>query len=226
MKKSRCWAILAIVVSLGCLYSLAVAEGPLPTRPMQSGAGPRLALLDVTRIFKAHERFKLQMNDMKRDVEAAEKMVRTERDDINKTATEVLPRFEKGTQQYAETEEQLANRQAKLAVLVQRTKNEFLQREATIYHNVYQEIWQATDYFCKQNSIDMVLRFNGEPVDVQRPDSVLTFINKPVVWYDPGLDITDQILAVVNRPGAAPATADQRGGPVQPASPFNRPGPR
>lgn len=216
MKKSRCWAILAVVVSLGCLYSLAVAQGPSPVRQTQPTAGPRLALLDVTRIFKTHERFKLQMNDMKRDVETAEKRVKTERDDINKLATEALPRFEKGTAQYSELEEQLANRQAKLAVDVQRMKNEFLQREAMIYHNVYQEIWQATDYFCKQNSIDMVLRFNGEPVDVQRPDSVLTFINKPVVWYDPGLDITDAILREVNRPGAAPATASQ------PASPFNR----
>ena len=52
-------------------------------------------------------------------------------------------------------------------------KNEFLQREAMIYHNVYQEILQATDYFCKHNGIDMVMRFSGDPVDVQNPDSVL-----------------------------------------------------
>ena len=64
----------------------------------------------------------------------------------------------------------------------------------------------------------MVLRFNGEQVDVQRPDSVLNFINRPVVWYDPGLDITEFILADVNRPGVNPATADQRG--AQPPAPF------
>jgi len=38
------------------------------------------------------------------------------------------------------------------------------------------------------------LRFNGEAVDVDRPDSVLTYINKPVVWYDRELDITEHIL--------------------------------
>ena len=89
-----------------------------------------------------------------------------------------------------------------------------------IYHNVYQEIWQATDYFCKQHGIDMVLRFNGEPVDVQRPDSVLTFINRPVVWYDPGLDITDAILQDVNRPAANPAAADRAA--AQPAEPLQQ----
>ena len=219
MKKSHRWAILAIVVSLGYLISLAVAQNPSGVRPVQPTGGPRIALLDVSSIFKAHARFKLQMEEMKRDVQAAENKVRQERDEINKLATEALPNFQKGTQQYSEMEEQLANRQAKLAVDVQRQKNDFLQREAMIYHNVYQEIWQATDYFCRQNGIDIVLRFNGEPVDVQRPDSVLTFINKPVVWYDPGLDITPAILRDVNRPAANPAGAD-RGS--QPVSPFRK----
>jgi Skp family chaperone for outer membrane proteins len=222
VKKSHRWAMLALVVSLGYLISLAVADNPPSGRAPQAAGGPRLALLDVSRIFKAHTRFKAQMEEMKRDVQAAENKVRVERDEINKMGNDILPTFQKGTQQYQEMEEQLANRQAKLAVDVQRQKNDFLQREAMIYNNVYQEIWQETDYFCRANGIDIVLRLNGEPVDVQRPDSVLTFINKPVVWYDPGLDITEAILRGVNRPAAAPAAADQRGGPTQPISPFNR----
>ena len=73
-----------------------------------------------------------------------------------------------------------------------------------IYYNVYQEILQATDYFCKAHSIDMVMRFSGDPVDVQNPDSIGAFIHKEVVWYDCGLDITDYILQDVNRAAAAP----------------------
>jgi Skp family chaperone for outer membrane proteins len=218
VKKSHRWAILAIVVSLGYLFTVAMAQNPSGARPPV--AGPRLALLDTAKIFKTNPRFKLQMDEMKRDVQAAEQKVKGERDEIVKLSNEGLATFTKGTQQYAEMEEQLANRQAKLSVDIQRMKIDLMQREAMIYHNVYQEIWQATDYFCRQNSIDMVLKFNAEPVDVQRPDSVLAFINKPVVWYDPGLDITEAILRDVNRPVAANPGADQRG--AQPASPFNR----
>jgi Skp family chaperone for outer membrane proteins len=221
VKKSHLWAISAIVVSLGYLFTMALAQQNPPAMRQPAAGGPRLALLDVSRIFKVHNRFKLQMDEMKRDVQAAEKKVKDERDEINKLFNEGLANFTKGTQQYAEMEEQLANRQAKLQVDVARTKNDFLQREAMIYHNVYQEIWQATDYFCRQNGVDMVLKFTGDPVDVQRPDSVLTFINKPVVWYAQDLDITEVILRDVNRPVAAnPGAADQRG--AQPVSPFNR----
>ena len=215
MKKSHRWAILALLISFGYLITLAVAQNPTPPTGQPAGAGPRLALIDITRIFKTHVRFKQMMDEMKNAVQAAETKVKTERDAINRLIQEQLPTLNKGTKDYADLEEQIANRQAKLAVEVNREKSEFLQRESMIYHTVYQEILQATDYFCQQRGIDMVLRFNGEPVDVQRPDSVLNFINRPVVWYNAGLDITDFVLQDVNRPAANTGTAD-RGAPPSP----------
>lgn len=218
MKKSHRWAILALLISFGYLITLAVAQNPTPPTGQPAGAGPRLALIDITRIFKTHVRFKQMMDEMKSAVQAAETKVKAERDAINRLIQEQLPTLNKGTKDYADLEEQIANRQAKLAVDVNRQKGDFLQRESMIYHSVYQEVLQTTDYFCKQQRIDMVLRFNGEPVDVQRPDSVLTFINRPVVWYDPGLDITDLILQSLNRGAAAPAGNDPRG--AQTPAPF------
>ena len=100
-------------------------------------------------------------------------------------------------------------------------KNEFLQREATIYHNVYQEILQATDYYCKQHGIDIVLRFNGDQVDPQQPDSVLTFINKPVVWYQTELGHHAGDFAGIESDGDQSRPAS-RGAPARPAVPFNR----
>ena len=128
----------------------------------------------------------------------------------------------KGTPDYQALDEDITRSKANLAVTVQRQRNDFLQREAQIYNTVYQEILQATDYFCKQNSVDLVMRFNGDQVDPQHPESVLTFINRPVVWYQPGVDITPIILKDLNRTPINPAPADGRGGPVtqRPLVPF------
>jgi Skp family chaperone for outer membrane proteins len=214
VKKSHRWAVsAATVLSLGYfVVSMAIAQAPAAP----SAAGSRLALLDVSRIFKSHQRFKGMMDDMKADVERAEAQVKAERENIGQLADR-LQEFHKGTPEYKQMEEDLAKRQAELAVRVNLQKNEFLQREAKIYNSVYQEILQATDYFCKQNRIDMVLRFNSDQVDVERPDSVLAFINKPVVWYDRGLDITEPILQDLNRnainPGPASRTPTQQGVP-------------
>ncbi len=207
MKKSLCWAALAALLSLSANSPQVVAQGqPGGVQPV---AGPRLALIDVTHIFKNHIRFKGMMGDMKDDVKKAESWVKGERIAVGKLA-ERLQEFNKGTPDYKAMEEEVARRQADLSVKVQLQRNDFLQREAKIYYNVYQEIWQATDYFARQHNIDMVLRFNGRQIDSARPDEVLSDINKQVVWYDRGLDITDAILAELNRTAINPA-ADRRG---------------
>jgi Skp family chaperone for outer membrane proteins len=209
-----------VLLSLSCLSNFALAQGPVGPPSAQSMAGVRIALLDVGRIFKSHERFKAMMQGMKADVENAERAVKNEQAEI-KTLDEKSQDFHKGTVEYNQMEKELANRQAALSVKVTLQKNEFLQREAKIYHSVYQEICQVTDYFAKQHRIDMVLRFNSEEVDVDRPDSVLSRINNPVVCYDRGLDITDQILAQVNRTSVNPGAAN-RTAPERPGVNFNR----
>ena len=208
MKKSLCWAALVVLLSLSANSPQVVAQGQ--PRVAQPVAGPRLALIDVTHIFKNHIRFKGMMGDMKDDVKKAENWVKGERIAVGKLA-ERLQEFKKGTPDYKAMEEEVARRQADLSVKVQLQRNDFLQREAKIYYNVYQEIWQATDYFARQHNIDIVFRFNGNEVNPDLPQEVLSNINKQVVWYDRGLNITDAILKELNRTAINPAAADRRG---------------
>jgi Skp family chaperone for outer membrane proteins len=219
VKRIPRWAITAVVVlSLGYMVSPAVAQPPQGP----PGTGPRIALLDVNSIFKNHARFKGMMEDLRADMERAEAQVKSDREVIAKLA-EKMQEFRKGTLNYQQREEDFTRRQADLQVKVQMTKNQILQQEAKIYHNVYQEIWQATDFFTRDRGIDIVLRFNGDPVDVDRPDSVLAFINKPVVWYQKNLDITPAILEELNRT-SNPAAAQQprNGAPPRQGVPFQR----
>lgn len=210
----RYLAVLAVVVSLGYLVTVAVAQNPAGGRPSQPMAGPRVALLDVSRIFKEHARFKQQMEQMKTEVRDAENQVRAKREALVKL-NEQLQALQKGTPDYSRMDEALTTQQTELALSIQRSKAKFLQREAEIYYGVYQDIYSATNYFCTQNGFDMVLRFSSEEVDVQRPDSVLAWINKPVVWYNANLDITNYILQDVNR-----APVANRNAPSGPASPW------
>ena len=161
-----------------------------------------IALLDVSRIFKNHARFKGMMEDMKADVERAENagQGRTRR---HQQARRTVAGVPQGNPRVSSRwKKSWPSGRPTWPCKVQLQKNEFLQREAKIYHNVYQEIWQATDYFCKQNGIDMVLRFNSEPVDVERPDSVLSLHQQAGgLVSDQSLDITRPILAGIESDG-------------------------
>jgi Skp family chaperone for outer membrane proteins len=213
VKKPYCWSVLAAaLVSLGCLTTQAVGQAPARAPAAPPMAGQSIALLDVTYIFKNHPRFKGMMEEMRADVQRAENAVKVEREQIAKEAEDLQATFRKGTPDYKAAEEKLANRQAQLAVNVNRQKSDFLQREAKIYNAVYQEIWQVTDYYCKQNGIGMVMKFNGDPADVDRPDTVLAKINQQVVWYQERMDITPVILKELSRAPAANPNAASRPG--------------
>jgi Skp family chaperone for outer membrane proteins len=226
VKKSHRWAVIApIAVFLCCLISLAMAQGPGAAPASPAPAGPRIALLDVTYIIKNHERCKARMEEMMRDGQAIQKKLQAERADIIKMINDELSQYNKGTPEYQAKEEQITNRQAKLALALNRHKEEFQQREAQIYYDAYQEIMRSTDYFCRQHGIDMVLRFDSEKADPKFPESVIADIRKPVVWYDTRWVITKYVLDDLNRTPLPPrgTEADQRNttAPARPVNPYN-----
>jgi Skp family chaperone for outer membrane proteins len=229
---NRHWAMMAIAILL-CVSVASIAQAQaLPQGQPQSprGAagsqalqGTRIASLDVNFVFKNHERFKAALDGMKRSYEAAEEEVKKDSENINK-AREALQDFHKGTPEYKAREEDLLKKQAELQTKVQLKKNELVQREAENYNAVYQEILQETQSFCKANAIDMVVRINNEPANLEQPNSVLGYINRQVVWSDSSLDITLDILQRLNSRGGAaanPASANRAAAPgTRPTVPF------
>jgi Skp family chaperone for outer membrane proteins len=214
----------ATVLIIALIAAYSVAQPPAAAPAMrQPGSGVNIALLDVSYIFKKHARFNASMEEMKGDVERAEAQIKADQDAI-KTLTEKLERYRKGTPDYKSLSEEITKRRADMSVNIQLQKEEFLQQEAKIYYNVYQEIQQEVNYYAAANGIGMVLRFNGDPVDVAKPETVIRGINGPVVWYAKELDITPVILEHLNRANLNPGmnrvgTPQSRPGVT---APFNR----
>jgi len=215
VKKAHLLAALAASLLLYLIARHAFAQAPAARTAVRPAGGSNLALLDVSYIFEKHVRFKGMMDDMKTDVEREENQVKAEREAIKKLA-DGLERF-KNTVDYKRMEEEITKRQADLQAQIAIRRKDFLQREAKIYQIVYQEIQQEVDYYCAANGIELVLRFNGDPVDPDKPDSVLAYINRQVVWYAKDRDITPVILARLNerykRPETGPGPASNAARP-------------
>ena len=95
-------------------------------------------------------------------------------------------------------EEELAKKAAELNLRVSIQKKDFLEQEAKIYYNVYQEVIDCVKYHCDTNGVSLVLRFNGDPIDRNDPQEVLKELNKSVLYYNRAIDITPIILEKLN----------------------------
>ncbi len=176
------------------------------------GQGTSVVVIDVSYIFKNHIRFKEAQDAMKKEVEQFEETIRAERDAITKMA-EQLKSFQPDSPDYKRLEEQIAERTGKLQLETSRARKDFLQREAKLYYDTYQEVTNHVANFARQNNISLVLRFSSEPIEVDDRASVLQGINRAVV-YQNQLNITPHILRMIN--GSAAPQQTNAVAPTQP----------
>jgi Skp family chaperone for outer membrane proteins len=184
---------------------------PAPAASPSRAAAPaaHVAVIDVGYIFKNHTRFKQAMDKMKDEVMQAENALKAERDRIN-GQMETLKSFNVGTPEYKKLEAEVAKAQGDFSVNAQLQKKDFMDREAKVYLQVYNEIERGVSQFARDNGIAVVHRFDGDPVDTADRNRILGSITKPIVYYDPQIDITPDVLRMLN--GAAVAGAP----PAQP----------
>ena len=169
-----------------------------PTAPLNG-----IALLDMAFLYKNLNRIKAQREEMKTDFQRVEADLKRERETLQ-SLVEQLKGFKPGTPDYKRMEEDIVQRDANLQIQMKMTQREFGEREAKLWHAVYQEILQEVDYIAKANSISVVLQFDGEPLKKDEPRDVLRNIQKPVIWYSSGLDITGQVLHRLNSRAGTP----------------------
>jgi Skp family chaperone for outer membrane proteins len=189
------------------------ASAQVPVRPVQPAAAAaqparsaasagHVAVVDVGYIFKNHARFKAEMDKMKDQVMAAENALKAEQERI-KGLMDQLKVYTAGTPEYRKFEGEVANAQLQ--------KKDFMDREAKVYLQVYNEIERAVSQFARDHGIAIVHRFDGDPVDASDRNRILGSITKPIVYYDPQVDITPDVLKMLN--GANVAAQPQAGQP-------------
>jgi Skp family chaperone for outer membrane proteins len=235
VKQTRLWAVAAacfVVFGFSLGSAFAQQGGGMPAggrQPMMSqpvGAS-NIALVDIGKVFKEHPRFTPTMNAMKKEVEAAEADLNRMKDEIRRLGDQLQDSgLKRGSPEYRNLEETIARKQADMNVKVAMQRNAFLQQEAKNYYNVYLEIEQELASYCQSRGIDMVLRFSDEKANPDEPQTVLSSIQKPVVWYNrnKGIDITADIINILKSRAGVPASqppqrvGDMRGEAAPPAN--------
>jgi len=174
--------------------------------------GTSVAVIDLAEVFKGHKRLNAQLAEVKKDIQAYEAHINEERAKIGGLAAE-LKTLDPTKPDYSAKEKALASMQADLQIMNRQKSREFLEREAKIRYNAYQEIRQHVAKFCQTYNIQLVLRFNDRPIDAANPQDVQMGLSRLVV-YQNSLNITSYIIKSLDT--AAPPTTVGSRGPIIP----------
>ncbi len=161
-------------------------------------------MIDVTYILEHYSRLKQAMEVYKRDAMAAEGTLKKERDALAKRA-EAIKEFKPGTPDYKRLEEEITKGESDWKLRVAAQRRDFAERESKNYLRAYQELSAVVKAYAERNNIQLVLRFNGAPIDPNNREMVQMEVFKMVMYFDKSIDITDPVLAELNRNAAIAA---------------------
>tara|TARA_Y100001934_G_scaffold280930_1_gene389024 strand:+ start:3736 stop:4395 length:660 start_codon:yes stop_codon:yes gene_type:complete len=167
----------------------------------------RVAVIDIKYILENHVAFKQAMEGLKVQFDQAGEQLKAERLRINELEMK-LRELKPSTQDYNQLDEEVNRAKADWSINANKQKKEIRKRESQILWKVYYDVKTETKRYCEQNRIDLVISFNGEPIDPAQPQQVVRGVSKPIVYHQPGIDITPHILASLNN------QTNQAAGPV------------
>ncbi len=213
---------LRFTIASAAVVSVLFVSFAKPVVAQQPAASPSanatrfgIAVVDVNYIFKNYSQFKTAMEGIKADIQQAEGTLKTSRESIQ-AKEQQAKQYQPSSAEFKQLDEEVARLKADFNIKAGRTRKDFQEREAKVYYQTYLQVSSTVQYFAQQNNIGLVLKFNGDQVNPDRPEEILKAINKPVVSQN-NIDITPDVLALLNRGGApgGAAPAASRAAPAR-----------
>jgi Skp family chaperone for outer membrane proteins len=172
-----------------------------------AAAQTRVAIVDIGTIFKGHPVFTQQLDALRQDAETFKSSSVQLQQQLMQKA-EVLKQYQPGSAEFKEAESSLAQESAAMEVEQRNKMRTLMQAEAQLHFDTYAAVNEIIAEYCDAQNIQLVLRYNGDPIDPKAPNTIMQRVNGSIIYHAPHKDITPQILAaIVQKTGTANAGA-------------------
>jgi Skp family chaperone for outer membrane proteins len=167
--------------------------------PKADFRGDRVGLIDMAHVFKNSKEFTARRDRLKAEIEASDAKSKKFVADI--AALQQMVKDAKfGSVERDALEKQLIKATSDYQVFRQSEKSRFLGKEAEIYKDVYLNVQRLVTEHSRKHGFPVVMRFNRSGLNAAKePKEILNGMNKLVIHYERSRDITDAVLAELNR---------------------------
>ena len=208
---------MASIALMGFFAAPSVLAQAPAAAPQAAPAGPpriptSIALVDVGYILKNHPNMNANMEGIKAEMTQAQEEIESRRKALLADQENIVKTFEADSPQFKQKQESLISAESKLRVDFMGKEKEFAEKQASVIFNSYQSINKAISLVAQYRQFDVVLRYSREQneMDPKKPQTVNFGIQRDVLYHNPGIDVTEMVLAVLKRDepaAAAPAAA-------------------
>ena len=160
---------------------------------------PQVAVVDIARLEKEHNRLRAAIEDLKKEREANLAELQRDAGKIDRLQKQ-LEEFEEDSEEHRELTEKLGVAQAVLAAKRLNFTEEDQRQEAKIYFQFHGEVTAEIRNFAQRYGIHLVIPYDSSDVGPEDSKEEILHRMKTVPLYQSKIDITDYLLHRMNPP--------------------------
>jgi Skp family chaperone for outer membrane proteins len=195
--------------------------------PAPKAMGPAtIGAVDVKAALEGYEKSKALMEAARSEfLQRQNELLKINND--GKQAVEMLAKLTPGQPDYKKMEARVGQIKAQLQVAQEQLQSDAAQKEADTFATLYRDIQSMTGQVAKQRGLTYVVRVDNSPVSGTEPQSVFASMSRPVIYFEPANDITNDVVYYLNvwyrksNPSAAVTPAAGAATGTRPAAPAS-----
>ena len=166
-----------------------------------------VAVVDTRYILENHPTMKSEMENIKTQMEAADKQMAEKRDAIVKQMEQLREQYVEGTPEYDRAEKAIAEQDTEFRLELVKKRKEFETAQANLMYKIYSEINVLLKYWSDNYGISMIVRVNREQMDPKKPETVQMVMSQDVLYFSKSVDLTEPLLDYLNKQAGKTANA-------------------
>jgi outer membrane protein len=184
----------------------------------------KVGLIDMAYVFNEYEKFRAMKEELQASIAESEAQAQAMLEQLQLLEQQISSNtLAQNSPELSRLETDFLQQQAALQAFQRSKQVDFMRREAEMYKNVYLDVEHAVGMFADYHHYTLIMRFNrAEVTTAGNPQEIIQSLNRQVVYYRQGDDITDQILGYLNSQfreqtgSAAPAQPSPQGNSPRP----------
>ena len=191
---------LSLLTALAVLATGSLAQAQRSTNP---AAPSSIGLIDMAYVFQKYEKF-VDMRDalqakIAQSDEQAKKMVQ-EIQRLQQQLAEAKKEFNASSPQVEQLEKQILDAQGQFQSFKKSTQLKLAREESDMLRTIYSDVSSMVNKYARYREYTMVLRFNRKDISADmQPQEAIQLMNKNVIYHQTANDITDPVLAQLNK---------------------------
>lgn len=191
--------------------SLAEAQERKATPSTKKAAATSVGLIDMAHVFQNYDKFK----ELRKDLQAAvlqsdsdAKEMAQQFQTLQQKLSEQSKELDPGSPEHEAIHRRLLEEKSKFEAWRAATQSKLAARETEMLKTIYADVSRMVKLYADYAKYSLVLRFNSKGVeDDMQPQQAIQSMNKNVIYYQAGNDITEPVLRKLNSEYAKTASS-------------------